>query len=207
MTGAARRPLRIGLTGPIGCGKSTVARVLGRAGARVVDADAIARDVTATGEPSLDRVAARFGPGVLRPDGSLDRAALGRIVFADPVALADLEAIVHPAVRLRIEEILADAEAAGDTVVVIEAIKLVEGGLAATCDEVWLVTCTPAEQRARLVARGHAPDEIDRRTAAQTGLEARVRPVSTRIVDTSGRRDETARAVEASLAAALAARG
>ena len=101
------------MTGPIGCGKSTVAGWLGeRPGVVVIDADQVAREVVEPGEPALDAVVARFGPGVLRDDGSLDRAALGRIVFADPAALRDLEAITHPAVRPRILAAIADAEAA-----------------------------------------------------------------------------------------------
>ena len=151
------RPLRIGLTGPIGCGKSTVAGWLGeRAGVVVIDADQVAREVVEPGEPALDAVIARFGPDLRRDDGSLDRAALGRIVFADPAALRDLEAIVHPAVRPRILAAIAAAEKAGAPAIVIEAIKLVEGGLAELCDEVWLVTCDPADQRARLVGRATA---------------------------------------------------
>ncbi len=137
--------VRIGLTGPIGCGKSTVAGWLGeRPGVVAIDADEVAREVVEPGEPALEAVFARFGDAVRAPDGSLDRAALGRIVFADPAALRDLEAITHPAVRARILARLADAEAAGAQAVVIEAIKLVEGGLADLCDEVWLVTCDPA---------------------------------------------------------------
>ena len=93
------RPVRIGLTGPIGCGKSTVAAYLATRGAIVIDADQVARQVTGPGEPATAEIAARFGHDLLGPHGELDRAALGRIVFADPAALADLEAIVHPAVR------------------------------------------------------------------------------------------------------------
>ena len=179
--------VRIGLTGPIGCGKSTVAGWLGeRAGVVVIDADRVAREVLEPGEPALDAVVARFGSGLVGPDGSLDRAALGRIVFADPAALDDLEAIVHPAVRPRILDATARAAAEGAAAVVIEAIKLVEGGLAELCDEVWLVTCDPAVQLGRVVARGSEPADADRRIAAQGGLTDRLRPDATRVIDTSG---------------------
>ena len=180
------RTVRIGLTGPIGCGKSTVARWLADAGAVVVDADVLARDVTARGEPALDAVIERFGPGYLRPDGSLDRKALGKLVFADPASLADLEAIVHPAVRPRIEAAVAAAEAAGAEIVVIEAIKLVEGGYAAVCDEVWLVVCDPTVQRKRLVKRGLSRDDAERRIATQGDVAGRLRPAASRVIDTSG---------------------
>ena len=196
--------VRIGLTGPIGCGKSTVAGWLGeRPGVIVIDADDVAREVVAPGEPALEAVIARFGTELRRSDGSLDRAALGRIVFADPAALRVLEAIVHPAVRARILAALAVAEATGAEAVVIEAIKLVEGGLAEQCDEVWLVMCDPTEQRARLVARGSIPDDADDRIAAQGDLADRARSRAVRVLDTSGDRAAARAATEAAYAAAL----
>jgi dephospho-CoA kinase len=176
----------IGVTGPIGCGKSTVAGWLATRGAAVVDADDIARDVTAPGQPAHDAVLARFGDPVRGADGTLDRAALARLVFADPAALAELEAIVHPAVRPAILAAIEAADAAGAPAVVIEAIKLVEGGLAELCDEVWLVTCDPRVQRDRLLARGASPDDADRRIGAQRGLAARLRPAASRVLDTTG---------------------
>ncbi|HEX4897625.1 MAG TPA: dephospho-CoA kinase [Candidatus Limnocylindrales bacterium] len=199
--------LRIGITGPIGCGKSTVAGWLGELGATVIDADRIARDVVEPGEPAFEAVLAAFGSGVRSADGELDRAALGRLVFADPAALRRLEAIVHPAVRPRILAALVAAEAAGEPATVIEAIKLVEGGLADLCDEVWLVTCDPAAQRARVMARGAEAADADARIRAQGDLAARLRPAASRVVDTSGSLAATRAEVAAAYAEALTAGG
>jgi len=204
--GAARRALRIGLTGPIGCGKSTVAAWLGMRGAAIIDADAVARAVTAPGEPAHDAILARFGDAVRRADGTLDRAALARAVFPDAAALHDLEAIVHPAVRPRILAAIEAADRAGAPAVAIEAIKLVEGGLAALCDEVWLVWCDPATQRARLAGRGMAPADAERRITAQRDLVERLRPHATRLLETSSAPGEVEAIVAAYLAAALVAR-
>ena len=199
--------LRIGLTGPIGCGKSTIAAALAERAGVVIDADDLARDVTMPGSPALAAIEERFGAGVLAPDGSLDRAALARIVFSDPSALHDLEAIVHPAVRPLIEQAVAAAEAAGAPFVVVEAIKLVEAGYAERCDEVWLVTCSPKEQRKRLAGRGFPPDEIERRMASQgADLVARLGPYAARVIDASGTLDQTVRRATQALDAALRSR-
>lgn len=201
-----KRPLRIGLTGPIGCGKSTVAGLLAQRGAIVIDADRLARDVTEPGEPALDAIADRFGRELIGADGRLDRSALGRIVFADPAALADLEAIVHPAVRPRI---LAALEAAGTTTapaVILEAIRLVDGGYADLLDEMWLVQCSPDTQRERLAARGTDPDDVERRIAAQAGLVDRARAVATRVIATDGSLDATKRAADDAFQTALTER-
>ena len=191
-------PVRIGITGPIGCGKSTVARWLGeRSGVVVIDADRVARDVLAAGSPETDAVYARFGDELRRANGELDRTALGRLVFSDPAALRDLEAIVHPAVRPRIVAEMDAADAAGADAVVIEAIKLVEGGLADLCDEVWLVTCGPEVQLERLVGRGGDGDDARDRIAAQGDLAARLRPAATYVIDTGDERATTrSRALE-----------
>ena len=199
------RMLRIGITGPIGCGKSQVARWLAELGVAVVDADAAARAVTAPGHPVHDEVLRHFGPSVAGSDGTLDRAALARLVFADPERLRELEAIVHPAVRPRILEALDQAERDGAPVVAIEAIKLVEGGLAALCDEVWLVTCDAAAQRERLTGRGTALADAEQRIGAQAGLVERLRPAATRVLDTSGPIAASRAAVVTALAEALAA--
>jgi dephospho-CoA kinase len=159
--------------------------MLAELGAVVVDADRLVRDVY---EDAAVRgaVVDRFGSGVGTPDGSIDRAALAGIVFVDPAALRDLEAIVHPAVRPRILAAIDAAEAARAPAVAIEAIKLVEGGLAAVCDEIWFVTCDPPIQRGRLRDRGLGPDDAERRIASQRHLRDRVEPVATRRIDTSG---------------------
>jgi len=199
------RALRIGLTGPIGCGKSTVARWLGeRQGVIAVDADRIAQEVLGPGTAEVEAVYRRFGPALRRADGTLDRAELGRLVFADPVALRELEAIVHPAVRPRILAAIAEADRAGARAVVVEAIKLVEGGLAESCDEVWLVTCDEEVQLERLIGRGMEPTDAAARLAAQRGLATRLRPRATRVIDTSGSAEATSQIVERLLTEALA---
>jgi dephospho-CoA kinase len=197
--------VRIGLTGPIGCGKSTIAGWLAKAGAMVVDADELARAVVEPGEPGFDAVVEAFGEEVVAAGGGLDRAALAAIVFADPAELRRLEAIVHPAVRPRIIAAVATAEAAAAPAVVIEAIKLVEGGYADQCDEVWLVDCDAAAQRGRLRARGLSEADAEGRLATQAGLAERLRPAASRVIDTSGPIGETRRRVLEAFEAAVAA--
>jgi dephospho-CoA kinase len=201
---APRRTVRIGLTGPIGCGKSTVAGWLAEQGIALVDADVVARDVTQRGEPALAAVVERFGAAVLLPDGSLDRQRLATIVFADAGSLAGLEAIVHPAVRPRILAAIRAAEARGAPAIAVEAIRLVESGLATLCDEVWLVACDPAEQLSRVMGRGMDEADAARRIDAQEGIVERLRPHATRVIDTSGAVAETRARVEAALREALA---
>lgn len=197
------RAIRIGITGPIGCGKSAIAAQLGSYGLTIVDADDVAREVVEPGTDGFAAVAREFGSRVLRPDGSLDRAALGRIVFADPDALRGLERIVHPAVRPKILERAIAADADGAPGVVIEAIKLVEGGLATMCDEVWLIACDPARQRERLAARGLDEAAARSRIDAQGDLVTRLRPAATRTIDTSGSLEDTRVAVEDAWKAAV----
>lgn len=208
---AGGRPLLIGLTGPIGCGKSNVGRVLGELGGTVIDADVLARTASAPGGPALAEIQERFGGTVFDAQGELKRAALAAIVFEDAAALADLERIVHPHVRRLLEVELEAAQRDHVPFVVLEAIKLVEGGLAERCDEVWLVDCSEATQRARLAKRGTASDDVDRRLATQgPDLVARLTKLmgdraGIRRVSTEGPLEETRALVEDALADALEA--
>jgi dephospho-CoA kinase len=199
-------PLLIGLTGPIGCGKSTVARWITEPDGAVVDADALARDVTAPGQPGHDAVLRQFGERFRRPDGTLDRAALGRHVFGDPAALRELERIVHPLVRPRILAAIEEARSSGAAVIAIEAIKLVEAGYTTLCDEVWLITCPGDDQRERLVGRGMTPADARQRAQAQAGLSERLGRTATRILDTAGSPEAARALVEQALRDALARR-
>lgn len=206
---AGVRPLLIGLTGPIGCGKSNIGLVLGEVGGTVIDADVLARRATDKGAPTLAQVRDRFGDNVFDNDGTLDRGALAAVVFGNDAALADLERIVHPAVRILLEAELQTAARERVPFVVIEAIKLVEGGLAERCDEVWLVECSGATQRARLAQRGTSQADLDRRLAAQgADLAGRLAAQlgdrrGVRHLSTEGTLDETRATVEDALADAL----
>jgi dephospho-CoA kinase len=173
----------------------------------VIDADALVREVTAPGQPTLEAICARFGEAVFRSPGLLDRAALAAIVFDDPAALGDLEAIIHPAVRTRVEMRLEQAGRDGDPFVAVEAIKLVESGLAERCHEVWLIDCPVEIQRQRLALRGMEAADIERRLATQgRDLAARLAPHADRRIDTSGSRESIRECVEDALADVLAPR-
>ncbi len=175
--------LRIGLTGGIGSGKSTVAALLAARGALVVDADRIAREVVEPGTPGLAAVVEAFGPGVLTADGALDRAALASVVFSDPQARARLDAIVHPLVRARARE--AVAQAPPDAVVVQDVPLLVETGQAGQYDLVLVVEAVLETRVARLVRRGLGEDDARARIAAQATDEQR-RAVADVVLDNSG---------------------
>jgi dephospho-CoA kinase len=176
----------VGLIGPIGCGKSTVAGRLAERGAAVIDADDLTRELMAPGTDVAAAIIERFGEGFRRPDGSLDRAALGRLVFADPDRLAELESIVHPAVAQVLESSIRAADAGGPTAIVLEAIKLVEAGHGPWCDEIWLVVCSPETQLTRLIGRGMTEPDARQRIAAQAGSLDRWRSAATRLIRTDG---------------------
>ncbi len=201
-----RAPL-IGLIGPIGCGKSTVAGWLAVRGAAVIDADDLTRDLMLPGTPVTEAILAEFGDGVRGPEGSLDRAALGRLVFADPERLAELESIVHPAVAKLERDAIWAADAGRPTAIALEAIKLVEVGHAPWCDDVWLVVCEPEAQLARLTGRGMDETDARQRIAAQVGSMPLWRSAATRTIRTDGSREEVGVAVNAALDDLLARRG
>jgi len=175
--------LVVGLTGGIGAGKSTVSQLLGERGAVIVDADLIARQVVEPDGPAYQGVVARCGTAVLLGDRTLDRPRLAEIVFNDPAALADLNAIVHPAVGAVIAERLAD-EASTDHVVVLDVPLLVESGRSNTAGTI-VVDCPPEEALRRAVARGLPEDDVRRRMANQVSREERLAKADF-VVDNSG---------------------
>lgn len=160
--------LKVGLTGNIAAGKSSVARVWRELGAWLIDADVLARQAVEPGTPGLQAIAREWGPGVLDAQGALDRAALRELVFRDAAARARLEAIVHPAVAARRDAEHARAEAAGAALVVADVPLLFEVGMERDFDVVVLVDAPEALRLQRLVRdRGLAPDEARRMLAAQ----------------------------------------
>lgn len=175
--------VRIGLTGGIGSGKSTAAARFAELGATVIDADLLAREVVAIGTPGLAAVLERFGPEVRGADGGLDRAKLGRLVFSDPRALAELNAIVHPLVAERTAALTA---AAGERAVLVYDVPLlVENGLADGYQAVVVVQAPLQARLARLAARGLDEHSARARIAAQATDEQR-RAVATVLIDNSG---------------------
>jgi dephospho-CoA kinase len=180
--------MRVGLTGGVGSGKSTVAQALAAHGAVVIDADALAREVVEPGTPGLAAVVAEFGPEVLGSDGALDRPRLGALVFADPVRRAALEAIVHPLVRRRAAEL--EAAAPAGALVVHDIPLLAETGQAATFDAVLVVDVPPEIQVERLVRdRGWSADDAAARIAAQASRDERL-AVATHVIDNTGTRED-----------------
>jgi dephospho-CoA kinase len=166
--------LLVGLTGGIGSGKSTVARMLQERGAVVLDADEFARAAVVAGSAGLRSVVERFGREILGPDGELDRQKLASIVFADPAALADLEAIVHPEVRRMMADGIQE-NLDGDRVVVLVNPLLIEMGTHRDCDVVVVVSAPLDTQVARSVSRGMSEDDVLARIAAQLPLDERAR--------------------------------
>jgi len=189
-------PRILGITGNIACGKTAVGKMLLEMGAeRYIDADAVVHNLYLSGQPIAVQVAQAFGPQVLAPDGSVDRKALGAIVFQDAEAMRRLESIVHPAVGRAIANELAAVSPTG--VAIIDAVKLLEGGSGALCQSKWMVICAEEQEMARLIARSNlSPDEARARLRAQSPVEPRLLLVD-EVIDNSGSLEETRRQVEA----------
>ena len=196
---AVPRIVSAGLTGGLASGKSTVAAIFRSLGAFHIDADVIAHELIAPGGNAHWTVVERFGAGILRPDGSIDRKALAAIVFADPRALADLNAIVHPRVRDEVARLVAvHAEGKSPSpVAIVDAPLLVESGIHRDLDALIVVACSPATQVARAVARGGMSEaEATARIAAQAPLAQKV-SAADYVIDTDTTMDETERRTRA----------
>jgi dephospho-CoA kinase len=182
-----RAVLRVGLTGGIGSGKSAVAERLAALGAVVLDGDKAARAVVEPGTPGLAKIAGTFGPEVLKPDGSLDRAKLAGIVFSDQAAREKLNAITHPLIHEHLEAAEEAAVKAGgpDTIVVHDIPLLAEGQRSAEFDVVIVVDVPPELQVSRLVGRGLAETQARARMAAQATREQRL-AIADIVIDNSG---------------------
>lgn len=166
----SKNMLRVGLTGGIGSGKSAVASLLKEMGAVVIDSDQLAREVVNPGSDGLAKVVDRFGPSIIK-EGSLDRAALAEIVFNDEAARKDLEAITHPLIRRRFEEIA--SQAPRDAIIVNEVPLLVEREMQKDFDVVVTVQASEDVKRSRLLGRGMASEQVDQRVKAQASDEQR----------------------------------
>ncbi|HZU68629.1 MAG TPA: dephospho-CoA kinase [Ktedonobacteraceae bacterium] len=189
-------PRIIGITGNIACGKTAVGQMLLELGAeRYIDADALVHRLYLKGQPVAIKVAEAFGPQVVAADGSIDRKALGTIVFQDAGAMRRLEGIVHPAVGQALLKELATISPSG--IAVIDAVKLLEGGSGALCQSKWLITCSEEQELARLMARNGLSEEDARsRIRAQPSVSARLLLVD-EVIDNSGSLEETRRQVTA----------
>ncbi len=191
-------PYIIGLTGNIACGKSTVRGMIGEHGAATLDADMLVHDLYMPGDPVYRAVVDMFGADILGMDAEIDRRALGRKVFGDPAALARLEGLTHPAV---IEWTWAWVARQTTPVVVVDAVKLIEAGIADGCDAVWVVTCPLQEERRRLMTRpGMTAAEADRRLAAQAPDATKIARANV-IIDNGGTMEATRAQIDRAWAA------
>ena len=186
--------LLVGLTGGIASGKTTVSAMLAERGAEVIDADHITRQVVMPGTPAWCKIRDHFGPGVLHPDGQLDRQALADIVFADKSKLALLNEITHPAIFARIADRL-EAHHAQDVVVILDAALLIEAGLAEGVDVVIVVHSPREIQVERLAAKGVGSQDARNRIAAQLEPEKRLARADI-VIDNSGSLEDLGRQVD-----------
>ena len=187
----SRRFLLVGLTGGLATGKSTVSAILRSLGCVVLDADQLARDVVAPGEPALAAIVEAFGRDVLGPDGALDRKRLGALVFTDPARRRRLEAITHPAIRDRFLARLAELEAQGfEGIVVWDAPVMIETGGHRAMEKLVVVVADAATQRARALARDGDPADAERKIANQMPLADKAK-LADYVIDNSGDRTAT----------------
>lgn len=186
----------LGITGNIACGKTFVGQLLLELGAeRYIDADGLVHRLYESGQPVALKIAQEFGGGVMKEDGSVDRKALGAIVFQDAEALQRLECIVHPAVSVLLVEELARVSEGG--IAVIDAVKLLEGQSGALCQSKWLIVCPEEQELARLMARNAlSEEEAHARLRAQPPVEPK-RALVDEVIDNGGTREETRRQVNA----------
>lgn len=189
-----QRPFLLGLTGNIACGKSAVLGMLAELGAETIDADKVYHDLIVPDAPLWHTLRDAFGDEIIGPDRQIDRRALGAIVFADRTELAKLDRLTHPAVTEAIWQRIMQATA---PVVVVDAVKLIESGMADECDRVWLVVCNPDQQIERLKQRNRlTAEEAARRIASQPPLGPKLARADT-VIDNSGDLAATRRQVEA----------
>jgi dephospho-CoA kinase len=185
----------IGLTGGIASGKSTVAKILERLGAVVIDADAISREVVVPGEAAYEAILAEFGERIVNPDRTINRSALGEIVFADPGARNRLERITHPAIGRRAEQKLAELRRQGVPLVFYMAPLLIESGASARVDEIWVIYVDPATQLHRVMERdGMSRGRALQRIAAQMPMDEK-KKYGRIVIDNRGTPEETERQV------------
>jgi dephospho-CoA kinase len=192
--------LKVALTGGIATGKSYVLNQFRRRGVTCLDADELAHGVTSAGTEATAAIAARFGAEILSADGSVNRAKLGAIVFGDPVARKELEAIVHPEVYRALTASVRTAELAGDPLVIADIPLLFETGAQEQFDRVIVTTCPPAVQLARLMERGLTEAAARQRLDAQWPTDAKTTRADF-VIRTDGTREETSRQVEQVLTA------
>ena len=182
----------IGLTGGIACGKSTVSKALRALGACIIDADAVAHELSQPNQALFNAYVQRFGMAIVTPGGTLDRAVIARLIFTDPTMRAEVEQISHPLIRRAVEERLRMAEKEQKRAAVLDVPLLFEAGWDALVDEVWVVALPPEEQLTRLLARDKTMSEGEARSriAAQMPLAEKCARADV-VIDNSGTKEET----------------
>lgn len=181
----------VGLTGGIATGKSLVAGELKRCGARIIDADRIAREIVEPGQPAYDDIVKEFGAAVLKPDATLDRKALGKAVFSDPAALEKLNSITHPRIRERIKEEARRLSAENDGLIVLDIALLIEMGVKYEVEKIIVVYSEAAQQVERLMKRDNMPrDEALKRLSCQMDIKEKLK-YADYVIDNSGQLDKT----------------